>query len=366
METVNVKATAPAPDLAKAFAACLLAWYDEARRDLPWRAPPGVRPDAYAVWLSEIMLQQTTVKAVKPYFGAFLARWPRIEALAAAPLDDVLAAWAGLGYYSRARNLHACAKQVVERHGGRFPETAAELAALPGIGAYTAAAISAIAFGRSAMPVDANIERVVARLLAIETPFPAGKAEVRRKAQALIPDARAGDLAQAMMDLGAAICTSRRPSCLLCPVKDLCAADARGIAGQLPAKPAKSARPERFGVAFFALREDGEVLLRRRPEQGLLGGMLEVPSTAWAERWPSADAALQQAPIRCDWWAVPGVVVHTFTHLRLNLMVYRAVVPADAPLTLFARADDCRWVPRRELGAAALPTVMKKVIQHGG
>jgi len=351
------------PDAATA-AGRLLAWYERERRRLPWRAEPGCRPDPYGVWLSEIMLQQTTVKAVIPYYEKFLKRWPSVEALAAADLDDVLAAWAGLGYYSRARNLHKCARQIVDEHSGAFPGTEAALAALPGIGPYTAAAIAAIAFGTAATPVDGNIERVVSRLFAVETPMPTSKPELRRLAATLTPDKNAGDFAQAMMDLGATICTPRRPSCMMCPLKGNCRARAAGIAETLPRKLAKPERPVRYGVAFLALREDGHVLLRQRPEAGLLARMLEVPSTDWIDKWISADEALRTAPVRADWWAVPGSVVHTFTHFRLEMLVYRAVVPSQAPLTFWAEAPRCRWVARSALHAQALPSVMRKVIGH--
>jgi A/G-specific adenine glycosylase len=316
------------------------------------------------VWLSEIMLQQTTVKAAIPFFERFVKRWPTVDALAAATLDDVLAAWAGLGYYSRARNLHACARTVMERHGGRFPDNESGLLDLPGIGPYTAAAIAAIAYGRSASPVDGNIERVVARRFAVETPLPAAKPELRRLAATLTPDTRAGDFAQAMMDLGATVCTPKRPSCLMCPIQRGCRANELGIAASLPRKLAKPERPERFGVAFVALREDGALLIRRRPEQGLLARMMEVPSTEWVDSWPAADEALRSAPVNADWWPVPGSVTHTFTHFRLELMVYRAVVSADSSLTLWADPTRCQWVAKRRLGQQALPSVMRKVIGH--
>ncbi|MDX2159524.1 MAG: A/G-specific adenine glycosylase [Hyphomicrobiaceae bacterium] len=345
-------------------AALLLDWYDRERRDLPWRYPPGEAADPYRVWLSEIMLQQTTVKAVIPFFHTFLARWPTVAALAAAPRDDVLAAWAGLGYYSRARNLHACAKAVEADYGGRFPSGEAELRKLPGIGPYTAAAIAAIAFGSRATPVDGNIERVVARMFAVCDPLPGAKPRLRELAATLTPDTRAGDFAQAMMDLGARICTPRRPSCLMCPLQSACSANISGIAGSLPARSAKAERPVRYGVAFLALREDGHILLRRRPDAGLLGGMLEVPSTPWGEAWVSAEDALQAAPLRAEWWPVTGSVSHTFTHFRLELLAYRAVVPADQQLDLWADPERCRWVQRRELSKAALPSVMRKVIAH--
>jgi A/G-specific adenine glycosylase len=351
----------PGPDTV----AALLDWYDRERRDLPWRAAPGRKPDAYRVWLSEIMLQQTTVKAVIPYYEGFLARWPTVTALAEAPLDDVLAAWAGLGYYSRARNLYKCAKAVAARFGGHFPQTEAELIELPGIGPYTAAAIASIAFGAAATPVDGNIERVTARLFAVEEPLPGAKGEIRRLARSLTPVQRAGDFAQGLMDLGATICAPKRPSCLMCPLQADCIAHARGIEATLPARAAKPERPMRVGLAFVALREDGHVLLRRRPEAGLLGGMLEVPSTDWGELLPPIREALRAAPVRGEWWAAPGTVVHTFTHFRLEVLVYRAVVPPDSSLTFWADPQRCLWLPRRELDRAALPSVMRKIIARG-
>jgi A/G-specific adenine glycosylase len=343
----------------------LLAWYDAERRDLPWRLAPGRRADPYRVWLSEIMLQQTTVKAVIPFYLRFLKLWPTVEALAAADLDDVLAVWAGLGYYSRARNLHKCAQTVAAELGGRFPESEGELQQLPGVGPYTAAAIAAIAFGQPVTPVDGNVERVVARLFAVRQPLPAAKGELKRLAATLTPKRRPGDFAQAMMDLGARICTPRRPSCLVCPVQTDCAANARAIQETLPLRGVKSERPLRVGIAFVALREDGHVLLRRRPEAGLLGGMLEVPSTPWQDLLPPAKNALRAAPLKADWWQVPGTVVHTFTHFKLELVVYRALVAADATLTFWAEPDRCRWVARRNLSTVALPSVMRKVIAHG-
>ncbi len=344
--------------------ASLLDWYDAERRDLPWRTKRGRRPDPYKVWLSEIMLQQTTVKAVIPFYQRFLARWPTVSALAAADLEEVLSLWAGLGYYSRARNLLKCAKAVTERHGGKFPRAEAELRELPGIGPYTAAAIAAIAFGEPATPVDGNIERVIARLFAVTRPLPAAKGELRRLAATLTPAERPGDFAQAMMDLGATICSPKRPSCLVCPLQQDCHAHAKGIEAGLPVKLEKLERPSRFAVGFLALREDGHVLLRKRPEAGLLGGMLEVPSTEWADDWISADLALGAAPVRGEWWPVPGSVSHTFTHFRLELMVFRAIVPAETSLTFWAEPERCRWVARRDLHGAALPSVMRKVIAH--
>jgi A/G-specific adenine glycosylase len=341
----------------KGPAAALLAWYDRHRRRLPWRAGPGERPDPYRVWLSEIMLQQTTVATVGPYFTAFLERWPDVARLAAAPLDDVLHAWQGLGYYARARNLHRCAAAVARDHGGRFPDTEDALRALPGVGAYTAAAIAAIAFDRPAVVVDGNVERVVARLHAVDAPLPAAKPELRRLAAALTPDARPGDFAQAMMDLGATLCTPRAPRCVLCPLMAGCAARTRGIAEELPRRTAKPEKPTRRGVAFFAVDADGAVLLRRRDESGLLGGMIEVPSTEWRAATWTIDEAVRAAPLPADWRALGGVVRHTFTHFHLELSVLAARVARSAELA-------GRWCPVDRLGEQALPTVMKKVIRH--
>ena len=331
----------------------LLEWYDRHRRRLPWRALPGEAPDPYRVWLSEVMLQQTTVATVKPYFDGFMAKWPNVEALAAAELEDVLRAWAGLGYYARARNLHACAQAVVAGHGGRFPKDEAALVALPGIGSYTAAAIAAIAFGRKATPVDGNIERVVARLFAVETPLPDAKPELRRHAAAITPDERPGDWAQAMMDLGATICTPAKPRCVLCPWSGACRGRALGIAEALPARRAKKAKPLRHGVAFVAVGGDA-VLMRRRPENGLLGGLLEVPSTPWREHpWPEAEALLA-APAPASWRALPGRVRHVFTHFALELEVRIARTGEGAGI----------WVPIDRLGGEAIPSVMRKVLER--
>jgi A/G-specific adenine glycosylase len=343
----------------------LLAWYDAERRDLPWRYAPGEPADPYRVWLSEIMLQQTTVKVVVPYFERFLARWPTVADLAAAPEADVLALWAGLGYYARARNMHACARAVAARPDGAFPATEAELRTLPGVGPYTAAAIAAIAFGQRASPVDGNIERILARLHAVETPLPQAKPALRRLADDLTPPTRAGDFAQALMDLGARICTPRRPSCLMCPIKDACAGRALGIAETLPRRMPKRARPTRYGIAFLAMREDGAVLLRTRPDRGLLAGMTEVPSTAWADAPPDRQTALETAPVAAPWYPTGAAVEHTFTHFHLKIDVWRAVVPVDAPLTLWAEPDRCRWVARRALDGEALPSLMRKIVARG-
>jgi A/G-specific adenine glycosylase len=336
--------------------AALLAWYDRHRRDLPWRAPPGRTPDPYRVWLSEIMLQQTTVATVASYFDRFVARWPEVSALAAASLDEVLHVWQGMGYYARARNLHACARAVVARHGGRFPDTAAELRRLPGIGDYTAAAIAAIAFDRREAAVDGNVERVVARLYAVGEPLPAAKQRLRRLAAGLVPPRRAGDFAQAMMDLGAVLCTPRRPRCVLCPWRGACAAAAGGIAEALPARAAKPERPLRHGAAFWLVRGDGAVLLRRRPDEGLLGGLYEVPSTEWREApWSDAEA-LAAAPLpEAAWTRLPGAVEHGFTHFRLELAVWAARTEA---------APDGVWVRPREFRDYAFSTLMKKLARY--
>ncbi|MDN2566833.1 A/G-specific adenine glycosylase [Aquibium sp. A9E412] len=343
------------------MAAALLAWYDRHHRDLPWRTPPaalarGARPDPYHVWLSEIMLQQTTVEAVRRYYAAFVARWPDVEALAAADTQAVMKAWAGLGYYSRARNLKACAELVAAEHGGRFPDTEAGLRALPGIGAYTAAAIAAIAFDRPAAVVDGNVERVAARLMALRTPLPAAKPAIRRFVERATPQARPGDFAQATMDLGATICTPRRPACVLCPLRGDCRGLATGDPEPLPLKAPKPDRPLRRGAAFVARRADGAILLRRRPERGLLGGMSEVPSSAWTARQDGATGA-EAAPFAAD-WRPAGTIGHVFTHFALELAVYHAEVAASAA------PAGCWWSAPDELPGEALPTVMKKAIEQ--
>jgi A/G-specific adenine glycosylase len=336
----------------------LLAWYDRHARQLPWRAPPGRRPDPYHVWLSEVMLQQTTVQAVQGYFHDFLRRWPTVHDLAAAPREDVLAAWAGLGYYARARNLHACAQTVSQELDGRFPETEAVLRKLPGIGPYTAAAIAAIAFDRPAAPLDGNIERVVARLHAVRDPLPGAKETLRQHMAGLVPQARPGDFAQAMMDLGAGVCQPKTPKCMLCPLAELCQGRAQGVAQDLPVKAAKAAKPTRRAVAFWTVRTDGCVLLRRRPDKGLLGGMLEVPSTDWTEAPWSDAVALGHAPVHAQWRELPGEVRHTFTHFHFRIAVWTASVPAGT------EGPDGAWWPRARLKEAGLPTVMRKIADH--
>jgi len=333
----------------------LLDWYDRHRRRLPWRAEEGERADPYAVFLSEIMLQQTTVVTVTPYFRAFLARWPDVRALAAAPLEEVLSAWAGLGYYARARNLHACAKAVVERHGGRFPEDEEALLALPGIGPYTAAAIASIAFDRRAAPVDGNWERVISRLFAVEEALPKARVRLRTLALTMLPQSWFADFAQAMMDLGATICTPRRPACALCPWRGNCVAQAAGTQERYPVKAAKAARPTRRSVAFLAVREDGAVLVRTRAAKGLLGGMSEVPSTPWDEAGPTDACA--HAPLSASWQALNAGVTHVFSHFALELGVWRAHLPAATPAP-----EGHRWVLPGRFDAEAFPSVMRKIL----
>ena len=345
------------PDARPGFASALLDWYDRHHRELPWRTGPaagkaGARPDPYGVWLSEIMLQQTTVQAVRPYYAAFLGKWPDVESLAAAETDDVMKAWAGLGYYSRARNLKKCAEAVATEHSGRFPDTEEGLRGLPGIGPYTAAAIAAIAFGRPAVVIDGNIERVVSRFAAIETPLPAAKADIRVFLEGHLPQDRPGDFAQAMMDLGATICTPRRPACVLCPVREGCAALRIGDPERFPRKAAKAAKPRRRGAAFVAIRRDGAILLRKRPETGLLGGMAEVPTTGWTSR-QDGETGMAAAPFKAL-WQPKGSVSHVFTHFELELSVYRGYVDAPPPPGHWWSAD---------ISNEALPNLMKKVVE---
>lgn len=338
----------------------LLDWYDVSRRELPWRASPGQRPDAYGVWLSEIMLQQTTVKAVAPYYTDFLKRWPRIEDLALADLEHVLQAWAGLGYYARARNLHACAQVVANQYSGRFPESENELLTLPGIGPYTAAAIAAIVFDKKVAVMDGNVERVLARLFAIQTPLPGAKPELRAQLDILAPALRPGDFAQAMMDLGATICTPRSPSCSRCPWNDRCASYGSELASTLPYKTPKKPKPTRRGAAYFVEREDGAILLRKRLAKGLLGGMTEVPGSEWCE----GELDHHDGPVSAAWERVPGFVRHTFTHFHLELEVYHASVEQGVSVRGDAAPERCMWVKRCELDNQALPSLMRKVVAH--
>jgi A/G-specific adenine glycosylase len=358
--------------------ALLLEWYDRHRRRLPWRPLAGEHADPYRVWLSEIMLQQTGVKTVGPYFEKFVARWPSVDALGHASLDDVLRMWAGLGYYSRARNLHACAVAVRNDHGGIFPDTEEGLRALPGIGPYTASAIAAIAFGRRTMPVDGNIERVVSRLYAVEEPLPQAKPLIQQLAATLLADevqsragdvksragdvgSRAGDSAQALMDLGSSICTPKKPACVLCPLNEDCLGRARGDQESFPRKAPKKTGALRRGAAFVVTR-GSELLVRSRPEKGLLGGMTEVPTSDWLADQDDKAAAKQAPAVKgaTRWHRKAGVVTHVFTHFPLELVVHTASVPART-----RAPQGMRWVPIATLQDEALPNVMRKVIAHG-
>jgi len=347
----------PAKDKKRDLGRRLLDWYDIHRRVLPWRAPAGKRADPYRVWLSEIMLQQTTVQAVAAYYRKFLDRWPTVQSLADAPQDQVLAAWAGLGYYARARNLHAAAKVVAGEMGGRFPATAEALRALPGVGGYTAGAIAAIAYDEKQAAMDANAERVIARLYAVETPMPRAKPELHLLCMALVPD-RAGDFAQALMDLGSAICTPKRPNCPRCPWDADCQARKRGIQEHVPVKAPRIARPLKRGAAFVVSDRTGAVLLVQRPDKGLLASMLEPPLGPWEEDFPSKARVLKQAPFDAEWKKRAGMVRHGFTHFELEIEVYAARV-SRRPQT----PGD--WVPREKLRDVALPTVMRKIVEHG-
>ena len=330
------------------FRKALLDWYDAHARALPWRSPPGANewPDPYRVWLSEVMLQQTTVPHATPYFHAFTRRWPTVNDLAAAGDADVMAAWAGLGYYARARNLLACARAVAAEHGGRFPETEAGLLALPGVGAYTAAAVAAIAFDRPANVVDGNVERVMARLFAVETPLPAAKPELKRLAGSLVADDRPGDWAQALMDLGATVCRPGRPLCDRCPLTAYCAGFRSGTPGRYPLKTRKAERPRRQGVVWVLLDGQGRVALVRRPDKGLLGGMLGLPTTDW-----TAPPGAAEPPVAAD-WREAGAVEHVFTHFSLTLMVQ-----------VSRGVGEFEWTPL-DKARRALPSVFSKALDR--
>lgn len=333
----------------------LLAWYDAHARDLPWRVGPheranGVVPDPYRIWLSEVMLQQTTVAAVKSYFERFTTLWPTVGDLAAAEDGAVMGEWAGLGYYARARNLLKCAREVAGAHGGCFPDTAEGLRALPGIGPYTSAAIAAIAFDRPETVVDGNVERVMARVHDIRTPMPAAKPKMKAAAARMTPQARPGDYAQAVMDLGATICTPRNPACGICPWMSICAARRAGVQADLPVKAPKKAKPIRLGIAYVARRADGAWLLERREDKGLLGGMLGWPGTHWAE-----DAPHPSPPLEGDWTLLSEEARHTFTHFHLRLKIATTWVPQET------RPNRGDFLPQSAFRPSDLPTVMRKV-----
>ena len=335
----------------------LLDWFDQHRRSFAWRALPGEIIDPYKVWLSEIMLQQTTTDTVRGYFGKFISRWPTIEDLAAAELDEVLQIWQGLGYYARARNLHKCAKLIVADYDGKFPEKEASLVKLPGIGSYTAAAITAIAFDQVATPVDGNVERVMARLHRITKPLSSVKNDLKMRAAEFTPSKRCGDYAQAVMDLGATICTPKKPACAVCPWSEICQAYIVGDMEMFPIRTPKKPKPTRYASVFWLLDGRGKVFIRRREEKGLLGGMMEFPSSDWVVGQWQKKEALDYAPAVIDWQILDGKIRHTFTHFHLELRVLKGVQKDGAAL-------DGIWCEIDQLGNYALPTVMKKVSAH--
>ena len=344
-------------DAMKSAQTAILHWYDTNRRDLPWRAKPGTKPDPYRVWLSEIMLQQTTVATVSNRYARFLERWPTVADLAAASLDEVLHEWQGLGYYARARNLHRCAKAVAGEGAGKFPERAHALRQLPGIGEYTSRAIAAIVFGERAAPVDANVERVIARIAGIEQPLPAAKTAIQASAEQLEPPARPGDWAQALMDLGSAVCTARSPKCLICPASNVCKAKASGNPESFPVKQKKKQRPVRTGIVYWLTGSDGEVLLRKRPEKGMLGAMWEFPSAGWSTKTASPDAPSILA-LSNHWISQNEPIEHGFTHFEVRLTILHAqwngsAIPAGS-----------LWAHPEEFENFALPTLMKKVARR--
>jgi A/G-specific adenine glycosylase len=336
-------------------AAGLLRWYDRHRRIMPWRAKKGEKPDSYRVWLSEIMLQQTTVATVGPYFLKFVERWPTLDALASAKLDDVLRLWAGLGYYRRARMLHQCAQKVRDEFNGIFPSDEKILQTLPGFGPYTAAAVAAIAFGKSANVVDGNVERVMSRFFLIREPLPKSKPKLREAAASLVPQKRCGDYAQSLLDLGATICTPRAPKCDLCPWQAACKAHEEGVQETLPRRVRAKAKPVRRAVAFVLIDEKGRILLRQRPPHGLLGAMMEVPSSPWLEAKPRLEDTSAYAPIAGKWKQCPGVVRHVFSHFTLEVVVATAVT---------TKKTRGHWIASRKLDDEALPSVMRKIIGH--
>ena len=346
----------PAGPIASRFD--LLAWYDRSRRRLPWRTEAGEQADPWAILVSEIMLQQTTVATVRRRFGDFLARFPAPGALAGSSIDEVLHAWQGLGYYRRARALKACADAIEERHGGSVPDDFDALSDLPGLGPYTARAIAAIAFGQPVVPVDANVARVVGRLIALEEAPARAMRRLQAAADTLASPERAGDVAQALMELGALICTPRSPSCLLCPWRNSCKAFKSGRPQDFPGRPSDKERVARFAVAYLLERPDGAVLFRRRPETGVLAGMIELPSTAWQPEPPDDQAVRQAAPLSAAWTSVDGEVRHLFTHLDLSIRLMRAKGQAET--------SDGIWATPARFGDLALPSLTVKLLRRAG
>lgn len=350
-KTAKSQTALPPPD-----PAVLLRWYDRHRRVLPWRVLPGQVADPYAVWVSEIMLQQTTVAAVIPYFQKFMRLWPTLQALAEAPLEALLQQWAGLGYYRRARLLLQCAHVLMTEYDGKIPAREEELKKLPGFGPYTAAAVAAIAFNQPATVVDGNVERVMARIFAVTQPLPQSKTLLRQYAASLQPKSRHGDYAQALMDLGATVCTPRQPQCQICPWQSACQAAQQGIQQDLPRRVAKTAKPIRRALAFVLFDAKDRTFVRQRPVNGLLGGMLEVPSSPWEEDRVDPQAALASAPAATNWTILSGQVRHIFTHFELEMAV--AVGKTSA------RIKSGSWIDPYHLDDYALPNVMKKIIRH--
>ena len=338
-------------------ATILLDWFDKNRRQFPWRALPGETIDPYKIWLSEIMLQQTTTTTVKGYFDKFINRWPTFEDLAAVELDEVLQIWQGLGYYARARNLHKCAKLIVAEFNGKLPVKELALVKLPGIGSYTAAAIAAIAFDQFATPVDGNVERVMARLHRVSKPLSGAKKDLKAKAAEFTPSERSGDYAQAVMDLGATICTPKKPACALCPWSEICQAHLVGDMDMFPIRTPKKRKPTRYASVFWLLDERGKVFIRRREEKGLLGGMMEFPSSDWVVGEWQEQEALNHAPVAVDWQILAGTIKHTFTHFHLELRVLKGLQEDGAMVKGV-------WCEIEKLENYALPTVMKKVCAH--
>ena len=359
MSAISPSSSSPKKANAKVLGRRLLAWYGRARRALPWREDRKDPPDPYRVWLSEIMLQQTTVATVAPYYARFVARWPTVASLAHASLDDVLHAWQGLGYYARARNLHRAARYVVATLDGRFPDDEAGLSRLPGVGPYTAAAVAAIAFGRQTVPVDGNVARVIARLYGLRTRLPEGQAALLAHAQAMLPSRRSGDFAEALMDLGATVCTPSKPRCGVCPWQSVCRAHALGNPAAFPPKKKKTTRPIRHAVMFWTEDGRGRVLVRRRAERGLLGGMMEFPSTPWRARpWTDGEAR-RHVPTEGRWRPRSASFRHVFTHFTLDVRVVRVRVGGG-------RIRGLRWWPVADLDRLALPSVMKKAAKLAG